>query len=329
MTAALLGIDIGTSGCKALLLAADGGVIATDTASYPLSRPRPGWTEQDPALWIEGVRASVAGALAKAGPVEVLAIGLSGQMHGLTPLDASHRVLRPAILWNDQRNGAECDAMTEMAGGLPALLAGTNNRMLPGYTGGKIIWLRDEEPENFEKMDVFVCPKDYIRYLLTGELATEVSDGSGTGFFDTKNRRWSDKLIAKCGLDKAIFPTALESTDRAGKVTRQAAEETGLPEGIPVFAGGGDAVIQTTGAGLVKPGILGVVVGTAGNVAMGMDGYCDNPEGKLQMFCNNAPHLWHALGCTLAAGGSLRWYRDALGEDAVRQAKDLHRPTYA
>jgi xylulokinase len=165
-----------------------------------------------------------------------------------------------------------------------------------------------------------VCPKDYIRYLLTGELATDMSDASGTGFFDTKTRRWSYDLIALAGLAKDLFPDCLESTDLAGRVTGRAAELTGLPEGLNVYAGGGDAVIQTTGAGLIKPGILGVVIGTAGNVAMGLDRYCDNPGGSLQIFANNAPGLWHALGCTLTAGGAYRWHRDTLCEADIRVA---------
>ena len=327
----LVGLDIGTSGAKCIIVDETGTVVASSTQEYPLSTPKPGWAEQNPADWWAGIVAGCQAIMKKfqGDPKTIVGVSFSGQMHGLVALDKARSVIRPSILWCDQRTQPQCDWIIDRAGGLDGLLKLTNNNMLPGYTGGKIIWLRDEEPENFGKMDKFVCPKDYVRYLLTGELATEVSDGSGTGFFDTKNRKWSDELITKCGLDKSIFPTALESTDRAGVVTRKASEETGLPEGIPVFAGGGDAVIQTTGAGLVKPGILGVVVGTAGNVAMGLDGYSENPGGKLQMFCNNAPHLWHALGCTLAAGGSLRWYRDALGEDAVRTAKELGRHTYS
>jgi xylulokinase len=312
MTAALLGIDIGTSGCKALLLAADGGVIATDTASYPLSRPRPGWTEQDPALWIEGVRASVAGALAKAGPVEVLAIGLSGQMHGLTPLDASHRVLRPAILWNDQRNGAECDAMTEMAGGLPALLAGTNNRMLPGYTGGKIIWMQRHEPELFGRMALMLNPKDYLRLVLTGEVATEVSDASGTGLFDTRARVWATGLAERMGIDPALLPPAFESPEVTGRLSIDGAALLGLPAGIPVVGGGGDSVIQTIGSGVIAPGELQTTIGTAGILAAALDAPQDNPDGRLQVFCNVVPGKWHCMGVSLNAGGAFSWLRDTV-----------------
>ena len=188
MTRGLLGIDIGTSGCKALLIDEAGSVLASSTATYGLSHPRPGWTEQDPALWIEGARQSVAKGLAARPDIAIVGIGLSGQMHGLTPLDEAHRVLRPALLWNDQRNGAECVEITEKAGGLEALLGLTNNRMLVGYTGGKIVWMRNHEPELFARLRHVVNPKDYLRLVLTGEIATEVSDAPGTGLFDVRKR---------------------------------------------------------------------------------------------------------------------------------------------
>jgi len=200
--------------------------------------------------------------------------------------------------------------------------------MLTGYTGGKLLWLRDEEPEIFNRMKVFVCPKDYIRFRMTGEIMIDVSDASGTGFFDTRNRVWSDALIKIAGLDKAIFPTAVESTVLAGRVTREVAELTGLPEGLACYAGGGDAVIQAVGSGLVKSGILGVVIGTSGNVTMGLDHYEDNPNGDLQMFCGNEPGLWTDFGCTLSAGGSYRWYRDTLCEGAVKESAETDENVY-
>jgi xylulokinase len=197
--------------------------------------------------------------------------------------------------------------------------------MLTGYTGGKILWLRDEEPENFKRMKLFVCPKDYIRFRMTGKLAIDVSDASGTGFYDTKNRRWSDELIAIAGLDKSIFPEAHESTELAGTVTKEVSALTGLREGLNCYYGGGDAVIQTTGAGLVKQGILGVVIGTSGNVSMALDHFEKNPNGDLQMFCGNEPGLWLAFGCTLTAGGAYRWFKDELcGEEAARAKAEGH-----
>ena len=309
---ALLGIDIGTSGCKALLIGIDGAVIAADTATYPLSQPRPGWTEQDPELWIEGARKAVAGALAGAPGVEILCVGLSGQMHGLTPLDADHRVLRPAILWNDQRNGAECAALTEAAGGLDGLLAATNNRMLVGYTGGKMLWMRNHEPDLFARMALALNPKDYLRLRLTGEVASEVSDASGTGFFDVRRRQWATGLIETAGIDPALLPPAHESQEITGRISARGAALFGLPAGVPVAGGGGDSVIQTIGSGVIAPGELQTTIGTAGILAAALDAPQDNPDGKLQVFCNVAADKWHCMGVSLNAGGAMGWFRDAL-----------------
>lgn len=320
----LIGLDVGTSGAKCIMIDETGKVVASSTQEYPLYTPRPGWAEQDPEDWWQGVVRGLRAILekAKVDPADILGLSYSGQMHGLVALDENNEVIRPSILWCDQRTQKQCDWITEQAGGLDELLKLTNNRMLTGYTGGKILWLRDEEPDNFARMKVFVCPKDYIRYRMTGEVMIDVSDASGTGFFDTRRRCWSDELIRIAGLSKSIFPVAVESTELAGRVTKEVAELTGLPEGLACYAGGGDAVIQAVGSGLVKPGVLGVVIGTSGNVTMGMDHYEDNPHGDLQMFCGNEPGLWTDFGCTLAAGGSYRWYRDTLCEDAQREARE-------
>jgi xylulokinase len=312
VTQALLGIDIGTSGCKALLIDGEGVVLASHTETYGLSQPRPGWTEQDPASWIDGARAAVAAVLAERPEAELAAVGLSGQMHGLTPLDAGHKVLRPAILWNDQRNGAECDAITECAGGIQGLLARTNNRMLVGYTGGKIIWMRDHEPDLFGRLRHVVNPKDYLRLVLTGEIATEVSDASGTGLFDTRERRWASGLLELLDLDAAILPPCHESHVVSGKVGRSGAALFGIPEGTPVVGGGGDSVIQTIGSGVITPGALQTTIGTAGIVAAALDAPVANPDGRLQVFCNVAPSKWHCMGVSLNAGGAMEWFRTML-----------------
>ena len=326
----LIGLDVGTSGAKCIIIDEKGKVVASSTQEYPLYTPRPGWAEQNPEDWWQGVVRGLKAILEKAqlNPEDILGLSYSGQMHGLVALDENNEVIRPAILWCDQRTQKQCDWITEKAGGLEGLLSYTNNRMLTGYTGGKILWLRDEEPDNFAKMKTFVCPKDYIRFLMTGEIMIDVSDASGTGFFDTKNRVWSDELIEIAGLDKAIFPVAVESTTLAGRVTKEVAELTGLPEGLACYAGGGDAVIQAVGSGLVKPGVLGVVIGTSGNVTMGLDHYEDNPNGDLQMFCGNEPGLYTDFGCTLSAGGSYRWYRDTLCEGAIAEAKETGKNVY-
>ena len=327
----LMGVDIGTSGTKSIIADENGRVIASRTEEYPLYTPKPGWAEQRPEDWWDAVVKSVRAIIAKAAlPAnEIAGLSLSGQMHGLVALDKDMQVIRPAMLWCDQRTQKQCDWITEKAGGLDELVKLTNNRMLTGYTGGKILWLRDEEPENFARMKVFINPKDYIRFKLTGEIGTDMSDASGTGFFDVKSRRWSDRLIEIAGLPKSIFPPCMESVDLAGHVTAEVAALTGLPEGLNVYAGGGDAVIQTTGAGLVKPGILGVVIGTSGNVSMGLDRFYENPNGEMQMFCNNAPGLWHAFGCPLTSGGAYRWYRDALRRDLVNESRAQSKNVYA
>ncbi len=320
----VIGIDVGTSGCKSILVDTTGKVIASALEEYPLSVPRPGWAEQDPAHWwaaaektLAAILAAVPGAAAR-----VAGIGLSGQMHGLVALDKDHAVIRPAYLWNDQRTHAQCREVFAAVGGEEKLLAYTNNSMLPGYTGGKVLWLREEEPANWERVRVILNPKDYIRLRLTGVVATEVSDASGTGLFDVKNRKWSDALLAKLAIPRDILPPCFESPEVSGRTTRAVELSTGLPEGTPVVGGGGDSVIQTTGTGLIREGILGLTIGTAGIVSMGLDSFKANPAGKLQVFCNNAPDKWNIMGVTLAAGGSFQWLRNTLGAEEVRAARE-------
>lgn len=320
----VLGIDVGTSGTKTILVDGDRRVVASKTIEYPMETPQPGWTQQDPALWWDAAVKTIRIVLERSGVAagDIAGVGFSGQMHGMVALDADNRVVRPAILWNDQRTQSQCDEMVAACGGLEGLVKLTNNRMLTGYTGGKILWMKQNEPENFAKTRAVICPKDYIRFMLTGVVATDVADASGTGLFNVRERCWSDEAIEKVGLPRSLFQRAYESYEVAGHITAEAAKLTGLPEGLPVTAGGGDAVIQTTGTGLVRQGILGVVIGTSGVVAMGLDGFKENPKGELQVFCNNAKHLWHAMGVTLAAGGSYRWFRDELCQDLVKQAAE-------
>ncbi len=324
----IIGVDIGTSGAKCILMEPSGRLTASAVYDYPLSTPRPGWAEQDPEDWYRAVCEGIRQVVSGIDPTSLLGIGFSGQMHGLVPLDGDGRVIRPAILWCDQRTQKQCDEITRLAGGEEGLLSCTNNLMLTGYTGGKLLWLREEEPEAFARMKRFVCPKDYIRYRLTGRLATDVSDASGTGFFDTRRRVWCAPLIRLTGLDEGIFPQVLESAQCAGSVTSEAAVLTSLPAGLPCWAGGGDAVIQSVGSGLVSSGVLGVVIGTAGNVSMALDHYTENPEGKLQMFCGNDPDMWTSFGSTLAAGGAYRWWRDQgcadLAETAKRRGENVY-----
>ncbi len=310
---AYLGIDIGTSGCKALVLSEAGEILATHTSTYDFARPRFGWTEQDPRAWIEGARATVAHVLQTVPADQIEAVGLSGQMHGFTPLDADGQVVRPAILWNDQRNAAEAADIVALAGGSDALLGMTNNDMLTGYTAGKILWMQRHEPELFDEVARALNPKDYLRYVLTGEYATEVSDASGTGLFDVRHRKWNDDLLALLPFDADLLPDCHESHVVSGQVSITGAEFFGLVRGTPVIGGGGDSVIQTLGTSVVRPGTLQTTIGTGGIIAAALTAPADNPEGRLQVFCNVAPDMWHCMGVSLNAGASLAWLSRLLG----------------
>ncbi|MEO3756396.1 xylulokinase [Streptomyces sp. B6B3] len=311
----LIGIDLGTSACKVIAVDAAGDVVARELRGYPMTNLRQGWAEQDPDDWWaatdEAVRALTAG-LPRGGR-EVTGIGLCGQMHGLTALDAAGNPLRRAILWNDQRSAPQCDWITERAGGLDGLLRMTQNRMLPGFTGGKIVWLRENEPEVYQRTARILNPKDYLRLLMTGEYLTDVSDASGTGLFHVAAREWSVELLALLGIDRTLLPDVVESGEPTGALRPELAERWRLPADVQVYGGGGDAVLQTTAMGLVDPGPVGFTIGTAGIVAGGTSQCPDNPDGRVQVSCGNAPGRWHIMGVSLAAGGALQWFRDALG----------------
>lgn len=309
-----IGIDLGTSTCKVIAVDTAGRVVAKASRDYPMINLRQGWSEQDADLWWsatdEALR-ELTQQLPERGQ-EVRGIGLCGQMHGLTALDADARVIRPAILWNDQRAAEECAWITEQAGGLDELLRMTRNRMLPGFTGGKVIWLRNHEPDTYARMTRLLNPKDYLRYRMTGDFVTEVSDASGTGLFDVANRRWSEELLAKLDIERSLLPDVVESTAMTGTLTPELAARWGLPASTPVFGGGGDAVMQTTSMGLIEEGSAGFTIGTAGNVVGGLSSCPDNPGGRVQVSCGNEPGRWHIMGVTLSAGGAFQWLRDAL-----------------
>ena len=327
----ILGIDIGTSACKSIIVDNEGNLIASAAEEYPLYIPQPGWAEQNPSDWWNAAINTMRKAIQESNisPGSIKCVGLSGQMHGLVALDKNYEVLRPAFLWNDQRTLKQCMEIIDIAGGESQLLNFTNNTMLPGYTGGKILWLKEEEPQNYEKSKIFLNPKDYIRYRMTGEIATEVSDASGTGLFDVKNRKWSGALLQKLGIDISLLPLCYESPEITGFSTKEVFEATGLPEKTAVTGGGGDSVVQTTGTGLIKEGILGLTIGTAGIIAMGLNSFKFNETGKLQVFCNNSPNKWHIMGVTLAAGGSLQWFKNVLGKYEVEQSKASGKDVYA
>ncbi len=308
----VLGIDIGTSGCKTILVDEQGRVIASELEEYPLFSLRHGWSEQRPEDWWNAVVKSIKRITSKyREEVKALqGVGLTGQMHGLVVLDKNYNVIRPSILWNDQRTEAQCNEIYEKVGGKTELLEYTNNRMLPGYTGGKILWVRENEPENYEKIRKIVNPKDYIRYKLTGVIATEVSDASGTGLFDVKNRRWSRELLDILDIPLDFFPKSYESTEISGNVADSVADMLELPRGLSVVGGGGDAVIQGVGTGVVSSDTCMTVIGTSGIVSTTLEEYKDNPDGLLQVFCNVVPGTWHAMGVTLSAAGSLKWAKE-------------------
>ena len=315
MTKYLMGIDPGTSGVKCIIIDDKGKVVRSATKTYPLYTPKPAWSEQDPADWWNGTKEAVKEVLSDFDADKICAIGFSGQMHGLVALDKDDKVIRPAILWNDQRTEAECSEIIETAGGIDGLVSYTNNNMLPGFTGGKLLWVKKNEPENYAKIVKFFMPKDYIRFCLSGKKATDVSDASGTGFFDVEHRCWSYELIDKLGFDRSIFPEVFESDEVTSYVSEEAAEETGLVAGTRIYGGGGDAVIQNAGMAIVKEGTLGIVMGTSGVVGTSLGSFGKNEGGKLQFFCNNAKDKWMAFGCQLSCAGSMEWFKNTFYGD--------------
>ncbi|SMG49073.1 xylulokinase [Paraburkholderia susongensis] len=310
----LLGIDIGTSACKAIAVDRQGNVSAKALVGYPVVSLNPGWAEQEPAHWWDAAQRALEQVLAALPDRRAIeGIGLSGQMHGLTPLDENGEVLRQAMLWCDQRAAPQCEEITARAGGLDGLLQLVQNRMLPGFTAGKLLWMREHEPALFERMRRMLNPKDYLRYRLTGEYVTDVSDASGTGLFDVRKRQWSTHLLTLLDLPRSLLPDVVESSERTGTLRPELAERWGLPARTPVFGGGGDSVIQTTSMGVIDRGMLGVTLGTAGIVAAG-GRECPNPDGSLQISCGNAPGRWHVMGVTLSAGGAFEWLRNSLAQ---------------
>jgi xylulokinase len=314
MSDCFLGIDVSTTGAKALLVDPKGGVLATATTPLSLQTPRPLWSEQDPHEWWEGTLRSIREVLktAKASGGEVVAVGLTGQMHGLVLLDAAHDVLRPAILWNDQRTGAECDQIRERMGGREALVKATGNDALTGFTAPKILWVRKHEPEVYAKAALVLLPKDYVRLRLTGRPAMDKADGSGTLLFDLPSRDWSRHVLDRLEIPRAWLPPTFEGPEATGTVSDEAARLTGLRAGTPVMAGGGDQAAGAVGAGAVEPGVVSLTLGTSGVVFASTKAPLYEPQGRLHAFCHAVPGHWHFMGVTLSAAGSLQWYRDTL-----------------
>jgi len=309
----VLGLDVSTTATKAVLLDAEGEVRAVGTSEYRYETPRPLWSEQDPALWWQATVAAIGDALRAAGVGgdAVEAVGLTGQMHGLVALDSADRVLRPAILWNDQRTAAECDLIRELVG-RERLIAVTGNDALPGFTAPKLLWVRRNEPEVWSSIAHVLLPKDLVRLRLTGGHAVDRADGAGTILFDLAERDWSAEIVDALGIDRAWLPATFEGPEVTGTITSEAAAATGLRTGTPVVAGGGDQAAAAVGVGSVTPGVSSLSLGTSGVVFTTTEDPTVEPEGRLHAFCHAVPGRWHLMGVMLSAAGSLRWYRDAL-----------------
>jgi xylulokinase len=325
-----LGVDIGTSGTKTLAIDQSGKILASASAEYPVDYPKPGWSEQNPEDWWQASAATIQQVLrdGKIDPKSVKGVGLSGQMHGSVFLDASNSVVRPALLWNDQRTTDECEVIERLAGGRAELLRMVANPALTGFTAPKILWLRNKEPKNFASVKKVLLPKDYVRFRLTGEFATEVSDASGTLLLDVANRTWSDELLGKLDLDPSLMPKCYESFEVSGTLTAEAAKATGLNAGTAVVGGGGDQAAGAVGNGIVRKGIISATFGTSGVVFAHSDEFQLDQDGRLHTFCHAVPGKWHQMGVMLSAGGSLQWYRNQFAQNEMAEAKKLGKDPY-
>lgn len=311
----VMGIDVGTTGTRAVIVRPDGHVVGAATGDHqPMRMPKPGWAEQDPSDWWEATIQAVRAALETANLTgeDIAAIGLSGQMHGVVLLDKAHAVLRPSLIWCDQRSQAQCDWITSQVGS-ERLIQLVSNPALTGFSAPKIIWVRDHEPEIFDRAANFLLPKDYVRFRLTGEFATDVSDASGTLLFDVTNRRWSQEMLGMLDLDARLLPRAYESPEITGQITRETAVVTGLKAGTPVVGGGGDQASSAVGNGIVLPGLTSATLGTSGVIFTHTDLPKLDPLGRIHTFCHAVPGKWHVMGVTQGAGLSLRWFRDQFG----------------
>ena len=318
-----IGLDTSTTATKALLMDANGLVVGIGRSEYDYDVPRPQWTEQSPHLWWRATAEAINAALTTSGVDggEVGAIGLTGQMHGLVLLDEAGEVLRPAILWNDQRTQAEGDEIRERVGSR-RLIEITGNDALTGFTAPKILWVRNNEPEIYANVTHIVLPKDYIRYRLTDEFATDKAGASGTLLFDLAQRDWSQEVLAALDIPPEWLPETHEGPRVTGVITEEAAQATSLRSGTLVVAGGGDQAANGIGVGAVAPGIVAVSIGTSGVVFGSTDRPIVQPEGRLQAFCHAVPDAWHLMGVMLSAAGSYRWFRDALAPDRAFSALD-------
>ena len=309
-----MGVDVGTSGLKALLIDGRGRLLGSNMETYPLKVPRPGWAEQDPEAWWGGCTRAVRKLLKQAHipPSRVAGVGLTGQMHGSVFLNRSGKVLMPALLWCDQRTGRECAEITSLVGGAQSLLRLTMNPALTGFTAPKVLWVRRHIPEVYRKTAKLLLPKDFVHFRLTGGYSADVSDASGTLLFDVARRTWSDPVLKALRIPREWLPDARESCEIAGKVSREGAAATGLLEGTPVVAGAGDQAAGAIGCGVVEPGIVSCTLGTSGVVFAACNLPKRVPDGSLHLFCSAVKGGWHMMGVMLSAGGSFKWLRDEM-----------------
>ena len=304
-----IGIDVGTSGTKTLLMDETGRVLRSATREYPLSVPQNGWAEQDPALWSSAAIETIREVLAGHEPSSIKALGLTGQMHGLVCLDKADNILCPALLWCDQRTAAECEEITALIGG-ERLIELTANPALTGFTSPKILWVRKNMPGVYAQISKIMLPKDYIRYILTGENASDMSDASGTGLLNVAKRSWDGEVLSKLDIDSSWLGTLYESPEITGRITEKAAALTGLPAGTPVVAGAGDNAAAAIGTGVSRDGQAFITIGSSGVVFAHTSQMRSDKGGRVHSFCSAVPGEWHIMGVTLAAGMSLKWYRD-------------------
>jgi xylulokinase len=313
----VLGIDVSTTATKAVLLDETGRLVGTASSAYDYEVPEPLWSEQDPRLWWDGAITAIGAVMDSTGTTgaDIDAIGLTGQMHGLVLLDGADRVLRPAILWNDQRTAAECDAIRS-AVGPERLITITGNDALTGFTAPKLVWVRDHEPDVWHRVSHVLLPKDYVRFRLSGEYLTDKADGAGTILFDLAARDWSDEVLAALRIERSWMPPTSEGPEITGVVSEMAAVATGLRAGTPIVAGGGDQSANAVGVGVVAPGEMALSLGTSGVVFAATDRPLYDRRGVVHAFCHAVPGRWHMMSVMLSAAGSLRWFRDALAPGA-------------
>jgi len=326
----LLGIDVGTSGTKTLLIQYDGELVASATSEYELSQPQNGWAEQNPEDWWNAVKNTIRDVIGKSDIIdvkEIAGIGLTGQMHGLVMLDKDGKVLRPAIIWCDQRTGIQRDELS-MRVGAQRLLRITANPATTGFTAAKLMWVREHEPHVYEKCRKILLPKDYIRYRLTGEFATDVSDASGMQMLDVADRCWSPEVLSALEIDHEILPRVYESPEVTGCINRETAESTGLRRGTPVVAGAGDNAAAAVGTGVVYQGKAFTTIGSSGVVFAHTDTPVIDDLGRVHTFCCAVPGAWHVMGVTQSAGLSLKWFRDVCCQAEMDAAKAAGRSVY-